>query len=163
MELTWNQHNKICATFMGGYMYSWHTLIPSHLIGHHSGHQIYLNIGYFVILWSREGSQPPHISGSPGWAPTLPQALFFSRKMAPYFWKPWMAPYVAAGAFFFFQKNGPLILGVTHKWIWIWIYPVCDSMGYPVNKGEGLTKSSNQTVSLNGAALCKIWTKKHSM
>ena len=51
-----------------------------------------------------------------------------------------MAPYVAAGAFFS-QKNGPLILGVTHKWIWIWIYPVCDPMGYPINKRGGCTWS----------------------
>ena len=30
------------------------------------------------------------------------------------------------------------ILEVTHRWIWIWIYPICDySMQYPVNKGEG--------------------------
>ena len=28
---------------------------------------------------------------------------------APYFWKPWMSPYVAAGAFFF-QKNDPIFL-----------------------------------------------------
>ena len=65
----------------------------------------------------------------------------------PYFWKPWMSPYVAAGAFFF-QKNDPLILGVTHKWIWIWIYPVCDSMGYPVNKGEGYLKGPKQGLEL---------------
>ena len=56
-----------------------------------------------------------------------------------------MAPYVAAGAFFS-QKNGPLIWGVTHKWIWIWIYPVCDSMGYPVNKGEGYCKFASISI-----------------
>ena len=60
---------------------------------------------------------------------------------------------------FFFWKNGNLgfwkqisgsgkwqsgileanfrILEVTHRWIWIWIYPICDSMQSPVNKGEG--------------------------
>ena len=31
----------------------------------------------------------------------------FFRKMAPYFWKPWMANYVAAGAFFFLRKMPP--------------------------------------------------------
>ena len=29
------------------------------------------------------------------------------------------------------------ILEVTHRWFWIWIYPICDSMQYPVNMGEG--------------------------
>ena len=29
---------------------------------------------------------------------------------APYFWKPWMAPYVAAGAFFFSRKMAPIFL-----------------------------------------------------
>ena len=26
----------------------------------------------------------------------------------PYFWKPWMSPYVAAGAFFFSRKMAPI-------------------------------------------------------
>ena len=90
----------------------------------------------------------PHISGSPGWPPMLPQALFFS------------------------QKNGPLILGVTHKWIWIWIYPVCDDMGYPVNKGEGylrihlvappsLAAASQEKVKSKGETMKHIRTKIH--
>ena len=38
---------------------------------------------------------------------------------------------------FFSWENCPLDFGMTHKWIWIWIYPVCDPMGYPVNRREG--------------------------
>ena len=54
--------------------------------------------------------------GDPGifWKPWMANyvaagAFFFFRKMAPYFWKPWMANYVAA-CVFFFQKNGLLFL-----------------------------------------------------
>ena len=65
-----------------------------------------------------------------------PLGHFFSRKMAPIFLEALDEP-LRCRRRFFFQKNGPLILGVTHKWIWIWIYPVCDPMGYPINKGEG--------------------------
>ena len=40
-------------------------------------------MGYF---YQKNG---PHLSGSPGRAPTLPQALFFfSEKRPPYLWKP---------------------------------------------------------------------------
>ena len=35
------------------------------------------------------------------------------------------------------------ILEVTHRWIWIWIYPICDSMQYPDNKGEGWASMSS--------------------
>ena len=42
----------------------------------------------------------PHIFGSPELVGTLPQALFFQEKRAPYFWKPLACGYVAAGAFF---------------------------------------------------------------
>ena len=46
--------------------------------------------------------------GSPERLTTLPQALFFfSEKWPPIFWKPWMSPYVAAGAFFFSEKWPP--------------------------------------------------------
>ena len=37
------------------------------------------------------------------------------RQMAPYFWKPWMADYVAAG--FFFQKNDPKFLEALNGWL----------------------------------------------
>ena len=44
-----------------------------------------------------------------------PLGQFFSEIWPPYFWKPWMSPYVAAGAFFFrkmaprfFKSHGPL-------------------------------------------------------
>ena len=59
-------------------------------------------------------------------------AVFF-----PSILKPHASDYVAAGVLFFSQNNGPLNFGVTHKWIWIWIYPVCDPMGYPINKRGG--------------------------
>ena len=32
-------------------------------------------------------------------------------------------------------ENGSRIFGMAHKWIRIWIYAVCDPMGYPVNTG----------------------------
>ena len=38
-----------------------------------------------------------------------PLGKFFSEIWPPYFWKPWMSPYVAAGAFFFFRKMAPQI------------------------------------------------------
>ena len=38
-----------------------------------------------------------------------PLNQFFSRNVAPYFWKPWMSPYVAAGAFFFSEKWHPYV------------------------------------------------------
>ena len=72
-----------------------------------------------------------------------------------------MSPYVAAGAFFF-QKNGPWILGVTHKWIWIWIYPVCDSMEYPVNKGEGSCMSHGFGKPVGEGCLGPTFFKKYS-
>ena len=43
----------------------------------------------------------------PWMATYVAAGAFFFRKMAPYFWKPWMANYVAAGAFFFFRKMAP--------------------------------------------------------
>ena len=49
----------------------------------------------------------PGISGSPYRLTTLPQTLFFFRKMPPDFWKPLTCGYVAAGVFL--QKNGPHI------------------------------------------------------
>ena len=66
--------------------------------------------------------------------------FFFSRKMAPIFLEALDGP-LRCRRRFFSQKNGPLIWGVTRKWIWIWIHPVCDPMGYPVNKGEGSSDS----------------------
>ena len=33
-----------------------------------------------------------------------PLGKFFPEIWPPYFWKPWMSPYVAAGAFFFQDK-----------------------------------------------------------
>ena len=36
--------------------------------------------------------------------------FFFPEKWPPYFWKPWMSPYVAAGAFFFSRKMAPIFL-----------------------------------------------------
>ena len=42
------------------------------------------------------------------------------------------------------QQLGLRFFGMTHKWIWIWIYPVCDPIGYPVNKrGAGMEKYEN--------------------
>ena len=49
----------------------------------------------------------PHIFTSPELLGTLPQALFFSEKWPPYFYKPWASGYVAAGAFFFFRQKRP--------------------------------------------------------
>ena len=55
-------------------------------------------------------------------------ALLSSRKMdAPHVWLRCRKRFIP-------QTNGPLNLGVTHRWIWIWIYPSCDPMGYPINK-----------------------------
>ena len=51
----------------------------------------------------------PGIFWKPWMANYVAAGAFFFRKMAPYFWKPWMANYVAAGVFFF-QKNGPIFL-----------------------------------------------------
>ena len=59
-------------------------------------------------------------SGSPPIESGHAQGCFFCRK--------WQSGILEANFW---------ILEVTHRWIWIWIYPICDSMQYPVNKGEG--------------------------
>ena len=75
-----------------------------HLIGHHSGGQIYPNIGYFVILWYCDpgwdhkpnwiqiyawifDKDGPGIYGTTRLA-TLPRALFFFRQMPNMFGSP---------------------------------------------------------------------------
>ena len=40
--------------------------------------------------------------------------------------------------------SSPSMIGMTHRWIWIWTYPACDSMGCPVNKKEGQLPSISQ-------------------
>ena len=142
-------------------------LKPSHhLIGNHSGGQIYPNIGDFVMLWSWMDSQiklDKHIWDSQikldkkywyfGPARTLASKIseFWTylnpcvkdfrildlpeplRQRFQNFGPVWPTNMGAK----YFQEFGPIFWGMTHKWIWIWIYPVCDSMGYPFNKGEG--------------------------
>jgi len=45
---------------------------------------------------------------------------------------------------FFFQEVGPCFLTLTHKWIRIWIHPVCDPMGDPVNKRGAFSQPRKQ-------------------
>ena len=33
------------------------------------------------------------------------------------------------------QECGPRLFDLTHKWIWVWIYPLCEPLEYPVNRG----------------------------
>ena len=66
--------------------------------------------------WAQVGPNPkkwdpkmaPGISGSPERLTTLPQALFFFRKMAPIFLEA-LSLWVRCRRRFFFQKNGPHI------------------------------------------------------
>ena len=48
---------------------------------------------------------------------TLPQALFFSRKMTPDLGKPLTCGYVAAGAFFVQENGPPIFLEAPNLWV----------------------------------------------
>ena len=63
-------------------------------------------------IWAQLGPTHggPHISGSPERLTTLPQALFFSRKMAPIFLEA-LSFRARCRRRLFFQKNGPHIFG----------------------------------------------------
>ena len=66
--------------------------------------------------WNQRGQKKMVIFLSHGLLFGTPRPNF-SRNMAPYFWKPWMSPYVAAGAFFF-QKNGTKIFWSHGPFFW---------------------------------------------
>ena len=70
-----------------------------HLIGHHSGHHICVNIWCFVILWSWMGSQTQLQNG-----------------MAWNLCKPNTSDYVATCTLSS-QKNGPIFVEVPHVWL----------------------------------------------